>query len=103
MFLRTVRARNLPVGDVTDEEMLERVLGLTLHRTAAGPLHELLLLQGMELLFGRPERAEPENLPDHGRVLQQRLLPGRERLQARGDGSPDGLGQRGLAGRLTLP
>ena len=31
MLLRTVRARNLPVRDVTNEQMLERVLGLTLH------------------------------------------------------------------------
>src|SRR5437764_9193648 len=102
MLLRTVRPRNLPVRDVTDEEMLERVLGLTLHGTPTRPLHELLLLQRMELLLGRAERAEPEHLSDHGRVLQQRLLPRRERIEARGDDSLDGLGQRELAGGLAL-
>ena len=47
MLLRTLRAGNLPVRDVTDEQMFERVLGLTLDGAAARTLDELLLLQRM--------------------------------------------------------
>ena len=43
------------------------------------------------------ERAEPEDLAEHGRVLQQRFSSGRQAVEPRGDDALHGLGQ--LAGR----
>src|SRR5690348_5287207 len=73
---------DLSVRDVTDEDVLERILRLALDRAATGTLHELLLPQNVELLLRRPERSEPEDLSDHRSVLQQRLLLRRERVEA---------------------
>jgi hypothetical protein len=94
---RPVRPRDLPVGDVADEDVPERVLRLAFDGAATGPLHELLLAQDMQLLFRRAERAQPEDFPDDGRVLQQRLLLGRERIESRRDDSLHIFRQRALA------
>ncbi len=71
--------------------MLERELRLALDRAATRALHEFLLLERMQLLLRRPESTEPEHLSDHRRVLQQRLLLERERVESRGDDPLDGL------------
>ena len=41
-----------------------------------------------------PPARRPEDLADHRRVLEQRLLVGGERVEPRGDDALDGLGQR---------
>ena len=75
MFLRPLGARNLPVRDIADQDVLERELRLAVDRAAPRALHELLLLQRMQLLLADTERAEPEHLADHRRVLQQPPSP----------------------------
>ena len=69
VFLRSLDAGDLPVGDVANKQMLEGELGFAFDRAATRTLHELFLLERVELLFCRGERAEPEHLPQHGRVL----------------------------------
>ena len=69
VLLRAVRARDLPVRDVADEQVLERELRLSFDRAAPRALHELLLPQRMQLLLARAERTEPEDLSDDRRVL----------------------------------
>jgi hypothetical protein len=54
----------------------------------------------MELLLGRAKPAEPEHLPHHGRVLQQRLLGRRQRVESRGDDALHRLRQ--VLGAATL-
>ena len=70
MFPRTVRPRNLPVCNVSDERVLERELRLAFDRTSARALHELLLPKRVQLLLRRIERAEPKHLSDHCRILE---------------------------------
>ena len=74
MLLRALGAWDLSVRDVAHEQVLERVLGFTLDRAPPRTLHELLLLQRVQLLLRRVERAEPEHLSDDRGVLQDCLL-----------------------------
>ena len=77
------------------------VLVLARDRRAPRSLDELLALEPEEEIVGlrasraveRRERAEPEDLADDGRVLEQPLLVLGERVEARGDDSLDGVGQ----------
>src|SRR5436189_4013906 len=85
MLLRALAARDLSVRDVAHQHVLERVLGLALDRAATRPLDELLLPQNVQLVLRRAERAKPKDLADHGRVLEQRLLPRGKRIEARSD------------------
>src|SRR5207247_906337 len=73
-------------------------------RAATRALHELFLLQRMQLLLRRGERAEPEHLPDDGSVLEQRLLRSRKRVEPRRDDSLHRLRQLlGAAALLEHP
>jgi hypothetical protein len=82
VLLGSKGARDLSVGDVADEHMPKRVLRLGRHRRAPLPPHELLALEPMEALLDGPalepvhggERPAPEHLPEHGGVLDQRLV-----------------------------
>ena len=72
------------------------------HRASPCPLHELLALERVESLVraasgpaAEPgERCAPEHLPEHRGVLEQRLLLGRQRVEARGDDALHALRQR---------
>jgi hypothetical protein len=82
--------------------MPECVLRLSRDRRAAFAANELLSLERMQTLLGVPPldpcqrggRAEPEHLPEHRRVLEDRLLLDRQPVDARGDQPLQGLGQR---------
>ena len=75
--LRPGPARDLPVGDVADQQVPERVLLVAGDRRAALTQHELLTREGVQPLLAfaplQPSdcarRAEPEDLPEDGRVL----------------------------------
>ena len=69
VFLRPLGARNLPVGDVAHQDVLERELRLAGDRTAPRALQELLLLQRVQALLTDTERPEPEHLAKHRGVL----------------------------------
>ena len=98
-------ARDLRVGDVTDEQVPERVFALLAHRRAPLPADELLPLEGVQRLLGlRPvtvadpgDSPEPEDLADDGRVLEQELLDHGQTIEAGGDDPLHGLGQLRLA------
>ena len=51
MFLGTLAARDLTVGDIADEQVLERELRLTRNGGAACTLDELLPLEVVEPLL----------------------------------------------------
>ncbi len=78
------RARDLAVRDVADEDVPERVLHLAGHRSAPLAPDQLLALERMQHLLGLPPRrvadrgdgTEPEDLPDHGGLVEERLLDG---------------------------
>ena len=105
MLLRALCAGYLSVRDVADEDVPERVLRLAGHRGAPLAADELLPLE-REQLLGLPawksgktrQRACPERPADDGGVLQERLFPSREGVEAGGDDSLDRLGQ----GRSSL-
>ena len=86
-------ARDLPVADVSHEHMPEAVLMFALHRGGAGGTHEVLpreLVQRLLDLCQVPlshfsERAGPEDLAQHRRVLEQALAVGAQRVEAGGD------------------
>ena len=96
--------RDLGVGDVADEDVPEDEGGLAGHGRPALAADVLLALQPEEALLDlvaraaahRGQRPDPEDLPDNRRALQERLLLRRQRVEARGDDSLDGLGQREL-------
>ena len=81
---RPLRPRDLAVGDVAHEQVPERVLALPLHRARPGGADELLAgkLVQRQLELARVaaahlgQRARPEHLPEHGRVLEQALALG---------------------------
>ncbi len=81
VLLRTLRPRDLPVGDVPNERVPERDLPLALHRRRARRADELspleLVQAGLDLLLRRTaDRGHgpaPEDLPENGRVLEQPL------------------------------
>ena len=76
--------RDLPIGDVAQQHVHERVLRFASDRRGPLAADELLALQPVQILFqltnGLSRAAEcgdrpgPEDLPDHGGVLQQPLL-----------------------------
>ena len=90
--------------------MAEDEGGLAGDRGAPLAAHELLALQPQKAFlhlrarpFGqRLQGAEPEDLPDDGRVLDQRLLLGCQRVEAGGDDPLDRLRERqaGAGARL---
>ena len=47
MLARAIRSRDLSIGDVADEHVLERVLDLTFDGAAPRALHQLLLAERM--------------------------------------------------------
>ena len=108
MLVGTLGPRDLPVRDVADEDVLERELRLARHGGTSCALHEFLPLERVEALLEIPtsvfsrERAEPEDLADHSRVLQQRLLLGLQRVEPRGDDALHRLGQRQVVVRCAL-
>jgi hypothetical protein len=101
VLLRPQGARDLAVGDVANEHVPERVLSLGRNRGAPLAPHELLALEPVQALLDRPalepvhggERSAPEDLPDHGRVLNERLVLGGERVEPCSDDPLDGLRQ----------
>ena len=87
--------------------MAEGELGLPADGGAALAPDELLPLEPVQqrlhvLRAHRRERARPEDLPEHGCVLQQRLLLARERIEAGGDDALEALGQTVDAARLLV-
>ena len=101
-----LRARDLAVGDVADEQVPERVLALAFHRAHPSRANELLtgkLVQGelkLALVAAADlgQSAHPEHLPEHGCVLEQALPLRRKRVQTGGDQSLQALRQLHLAG-----
>ena len=102
MLLRPRRARDLRVRDVTDEQVAEDVLALLSDGRAPLAAHELLPLEPVQKQLGLApvpvadplQRAEPEDLADDCRVLEQELLLDRKRIEAGGDDSLHRLGSR---------
>src|SRR5439155_18744166 len=80
MLVRPLPARNLPIRDVTDEQMLEGELGLACNGGATCAFDELLALEGVqppfEFILVACQTSEPEHLAHHRGVLQERLLLG---------------------------
>jgi hypothetical protein len=107
VLLGSKGARDLSVGDVADEHMPKRVLRLGRHRRAPLPPHELLALEPVQALLHGPalepvhggESPAPEDLPEHGRILDERLVLGGERVEPRGDDPLHVLGQRRVVTR----
>src|SRR5437016_13562086 len=102
MLLCALRARYLPVRNVSNERMLERELRLAVDRATSRALYQLLLSERVQLLLCRPERSEPKHFADHRSVLDQRLLVRRQRIEPRRDDALDGLRQRQLFCRSTF-
>ena len=78
MLPRALDPRDLPVGDVADQRMPERILGLVGNGAAPFPPDEALALERVEPTLDvtplgplATERADPEDLADHGGVLEQ--------------------------------
>ena len=103
-------ARDLAVGDVADEHMVKRVLGLTFHGRMPSPAHELLSLERAKQLLDccgrvlpdRSERVDPEHLTDDGGVLDEILLRLGKSVEAGGDQPVQGLRRGQLGARLPL-
>ena len=99
MLLRSGGARDLRIRDVPHEQMAEGVLALLANGRTTIAAHELLTLEPVQEELGflpvassdLAQRPEPEDLPDHGRVLEQELFLDRERIEARRDQSLHGL------------
>src|SRR5688572_12229989 len=78
--LGSLGTRNLPIRDVAEQDVAERVLRLARDRRPPLTAEELLPLEGTERRFEllavghRCNRADPEDLPVHGCALQQLLL-----------------------------
>ena len=103
--MRARAAGDLPVGHVAHQHVRERVLGFVGHRRAALAADELLTLQLVQALVQltaggpgaeRGDRAGPEDLPDHGGVMQQPLLRRRQQVQPGADDALDRFRQRQL-------
>jgi hypothetical protein len=98
MPVGALRARELSVGHVADEDVPERVLVLALDRGAALPPDELLALESVEqpiqLIALTTERAGPEDLAHDRRVLQHPLLICGEPVDPGSDDALDGIRQR---------
>jgi hypothetical protein len=105
------RPRHLAVRDVADEHMTERVLRLRGDRREPLAPDEFLALEPVQLLLDRPtllvrhggQRAAPEHLPEHGRILDERLVLRREGVEPRRDDALNVFGQGNLLDRLEAP
>jgi hypothetical protein len=101
VLLGAVGARNLAVRDVPDEDVAEGVLVLALDRRTPFAAHELLQHERVQTLVEhravpareRRERARPEGFTEDRRVLKERLLVGRQEVEARRDQPLHGLRQ----------
>jgi hypothetical protein len=110
VLARARRPRDLGVGDVAHEPMAECELRLALDRREPCRAHELAPHQLVEAvadgaLFVAPDGrdgAGPEHLADDGRVLEERLAFGAERVEPRRDQRLDGLRDRGVAAGRAL-
>jgi hypothetical protein len=102
MLLRALAARNLPVGDVANEHVTERVFDLAADRGAALAADQALSLQRVERVLERRRiepgelgrAARPEHLPEHGCRKHQTFLFDGELVEACRDDGVDRLGQR---------
>ena len=111
--LRARSARGIwRVGDVADECMPERVLGLVLDRRHARRSHELLARQAHAGPSApRPSsrssiaatRTGPEDLADHGCVVKQRFALRGQRVEAGGDQAPGPCLGRGCRSATNSP
>ena len=111
VLCRTRRARDLLVDDVPDQQVPEPVLALALHRRLAGGPHELLACELVQrpldlvriAVVHRADRAGPEDLAQHRRVLEKRLALLRERVEAGRDQRVDRLRERHIRALLSAP
>ena len=100
MLLGPIRSGNLPIGDVANEDVQERVLGVVRHRRRPRTLHEALSIQSMEsrlrytAIAAVHNSAEPEDFAQNGCVLKQGFLVLSEPIEARRDDSLHGLRHR---------
>ena len=86
-------ARDLLVGDVSDDGVGEGELRLAEHDRGALPPHQLLSLQLVQQVLDRPalagadlrQRAQPERPADHGGILDEELLLHGQRVETGGD------------------
>ena len=98
MERRPIPTRNLPVRDVSNEQVEERVLRIVADRRPSASLDETLPLKRVQGLGDNltraavDETANREDLSVNGRLLQQALLLGSEPVEPRGDDSLDGFG-----------
>lgn len=110
MLLGPLAARDLAVGDVAHEEMAEGVLGLAFHGAPPLSPDELPVLEVVQLLLHAPalssrdrgDGPEPEDLPEHGGGLHERLRLGSEQVEPRSDDALDTLGHRSVVDRPAL-
>src|SRR4029077_15977875 len=93
MLLRAWPARDLTVGDVAEQSVLERVLGFAGYRRDLDSLDVVLAFERLQVRFRLPaercallhERPQPEHLADYGGFLQQALLFHRQHVETGGD------------------
>src|SRR5439155_21009537 len=87
------RARNLAVGDVTDEHVAEGILALSVDGRAPCPLDEFFALKRMQVVprlvalnaVDCNDRPFPEDLAEDSCVLEQVLFSLRKAVQTSGD------------------
>jgi hypothetical protein len=83
----------------------ERPLALALDRGAALAGEEALALEGVEERLGdvlaSAQRAGPEDLAEDRGILEDRLLLGREAVEAGGDDPLERLGEGQVVGRAA--
>jgi hypothetical protein len=92
VLLPPLETRDLAIGDVADEQVTERELSLARNRRAASALDELLALEPVQDFLLAAHSAEPEDLSDHRRDVDERFLLRRERVEPRGDDPLQALG-----------
>ena len=101
---RPAGTRELAVRHVADEDVPEGVLVFVRDRGATLAADELLALERVQPFLDEGSRdgrdvsegACPEDLAEHGCVVEQGLLVRRERVESRGDDALHGLGKREL-------
>ena len=100
VLLGPAAARYLTVRDVPNEDVEEEVLRLVLHGGASLAADEVLALEGVKVFLHLPpleardscQPPGPEGFPEHGGVMEQRLLLRTEQVEPRGDDALHGLG-----------
>ena len=110
VLLRPDGLRQHLVGDVADQHVLERHLGLARQRTALAGDDDVLFSQRAQRVLqiatlgagNRRERALPEGAPDDRRVCEQTPLERLERVQPRGQQRLHGVGHLGRARAVLL-